>query len=66
MKVKLSKKTANLVELLLAVSMTASILISIYRHSVLELIPAGLLFVAIWIIGIKREPEINVTGEIDV
>ena len=66
MKVNLSKKATNLVIFLLVGSVTASILISIYHHSLLNLIPAVLLFVAILVIGIKREPEIIVIGEEDL
>lgn len=66
MKVNLSKKATNLIILLLAASVTTSILISIYHHSLLDLIPAGLLFVTICVIGINRSHEIIVTGEIDV
>lgn len=65
MTVKLSKKVSNLVLLLMATSITTSILIAIYKHSWIELISGVILFVAICIIGIKSKPEINIIDEID-
>lgn len=60
MTVKLSKKVSNLVLMLMMASLTASILLAIYKDSWIELIPGLILFIAIWVIGMKREPEISV------
>lgn len=65
MTVKLSKKVSNLVQMLMMASLTASVLLTIYKNSWTELIPGVLLFIAIWVIGIKREPDINIIDEID-
>lgn len=65
MAVKLSKKVSNLVQMLMMASMTASILLAIYKNSWTELIPGAILFIAIWVIGMKREPDINIIDEID-